>query len=241
MPLEAPAGNRKAGLFDACPKCRDRFSGISNMATKGDEPFQHLVSAQLMSQPPTPGNETALQGRKLLVFSDGRQPASRLAGKLKSNSLRDAVRPLLLRGLRYVAERWFDSDSKIVSLEHAYLTLLCGAHTQGVELRPQLKESEQSYYQDVELANHLCKSKSANRKAFEEVSSQTGERTPSDILISLYEVLFNPLSGLHSLAIGCFVPVVSDYLQATLDELPVPEHPGVLESEADRREELLTF
>lgn len=241
VPLEAPAGNRKAGLFDSCPKCSDRFSGISNMATKGDEPFQHLVSAQLMSQPPTPDNETALQGRKLLVFSDGRQPASRLAGKLKSNSLRDAVRPLLLRGLRYVADRWFDSDSKIVSLEHVYLVLLCGAHTQGVELRPQLKESEQSYYQDVESVNRLCKSKSANRRAFEEVSSQIGERTPSDILISLYEVLFNPLSGLHSLAIGCFVPVVSEYLQGALDELPAPEFPTTLESDADRKNELLAF
>jgi hypothetical protein len=139
IPLEAPAGERKAGLFDVCPKCRDRTSGISDMATKGDEPFQHLVAAQLMSQPPTPGNETALQGRKLLVFSDGRQPASRLAGKLKSNSLRDSVRPLLIHGLSYVSKRWFDGDTKNVSLEHVYLSLLCGAHTQKIELRPQLR------------------------------------------------------------------------------------------------------
>ena len=99
IPPEAAAGKKNAGMYDTCPRCRDRYSSISDMATKGDEPFQHLVTAQLMSQPPIPGNQTSLQGRKLLIFSDGRQPASRLAGKLKSNSLRDAVRPLLIRGL----------------------------------------------------------------------------------------------------------------------------------------------
>lgn len=242
IPEEAPAGNRKAGMFDRCPKCHDCFSGISNMATKGDEPFQHLVSAQLMSQPPMPGNDTALQGRKLLVFSDGRQPASRLAGKLKSNSLRDAVRPLLIRGLRYVADRWFDGKTGNVAIEHVYLALLCGAHEQSVELRPQLKDSEQgTFYLDKELARTLCSSKTAKRAAFEEESAKIAERTPSDILISLYEVLFNPLSGVHSLAIGCLTPLMSDYLEEKLAELPAPDHPTSIESEEGRRHGLLTF
>ena len=242
VPAEAPPGNRKAGMFDNCPKCHDRFSGISNMTTKGDEPFQHLVSAQLMSQPPTPGNETPLQGRKLLVFSDGRQPASRLAGKLKSNSLRDAVRPLLIHGLRYVADRWFDGKTRDVAIEHVYLALLCGAHEQGVELRPQLKDTEQqSFQQDQKLAKLLCLSKTAKRKAFEEDSGKIAERTPADILISLYEVLFNPLSGVHSLAIGCLTPLLSDYLKEGLHELPAPETPKSIESDGDQRRGLLEF
>lgn len=242
IPAEAPAGNRKAGMFEKCPKCNDRFSGISNMATKGDEPFQHLVSAQLMSQPPIPGNETPLQGRKLLVFSDGRQPASRLAGKLKSNSLRDAVRPLLIHGLRYVADRWFDGDTRNVAIEHVYLALLCGAHEQGVELRPQLKDTEQqSFQQDLKLAKSLYLSKTAKLKAFEEESAKIAERTPADILISLYEVLFNPLSGLHSLAIGCLTPLLSDYLKESMTELPAPETPESIESDDDRRRGLLEF
>jgi hypothetical protein len=186
-------------------------------------------------------NETALQGRKLLVFSDGRQPASRLAGKLKSNSLRDSVRPLLIHGLRYVSKRWFDGDTKNVSLEHVYLSLLCGAHTQKIELRPQLKESEHSYYQDLDLANQLCKGKTSNPRAFEEISSQIGQRTPADVLISLYEVLFNPLSGLHSLAVGCFVPVIPDYLQEMLEELKAPDFPEAIELDAERRYEFLSF
>lgn len=242
IPGEAPAGNRKAGMFDKCPRCRDRFSGISNMATKGDEPFQHLVTAQLMSQPPTPGNKTALQGRKLLVFSDGRQPASRLAGKLKSNSLRDAVRPLLIHGLRSVANRWYDGVTAKVSIQHVYLALLCGAHEKGVELRPQLKDTEQqSFRLDLEIAETLCRSKTARRVAFEEESAKVADRTPDDILISLYEVLFNPLSGVHSLAIGRLTPLLSDYLEEQLDELAAPAEPDSIERDEDRRRGLLEF
>ena len=64
---------------------------------KGDQPFQELISAQLLEQAPLEQTvHTPLRGRKSLVFSDGRQAASRLAGRLQQYSMQDAVRPLLL-------------------------------------------------------------------------------------------------------------------------------------------------
>ena len=72
--------------------------GISDLQTKGDQPFQELISVQVLEQPPRPEVLTALQGRKALVFSDGRQTASRLAGTMKTFSFRDSLRPLLLCG-----------------------------------------------------------------------------------------------------------------------------------------------
>lgn len=241
VPPEAKAGKKSAGMYDTCPRCRDRYSSISDMATKGDEPFQHLVTAQLMSQPPIPGNHTSLQGRKLLIFSDGRQPASRLAGKLKSNSLRDAVRPLLIRGLKYVASRWFDCQTKNVSIEHAYLALLCGSKSQGVELRPQLRGTEQYFYRDAERAGELCQSSHVSAEEFDDVSSQLRERTPTDILIALYEVLFNPLSGVHSLALGKLTPKLTSFTRDSLKELPAPKQPVSIESDSERRMALLDF
>jgi hypothetical protein len=59
--------------------------------TKGDEPFQEIVSSQLLEQPPRLDVDIPLKGRKTLIFSDGRQAASRLAGKLQQYSMRDAV------------------------------------------------------------------------------------------------------------------------------------------------------
>ncbi|TWU10520.1 DEAD/DEAH box helicase [Allorhodopirellula heiligendammensis] len=240
---ELQAGvQRKAGLFGTCPRCRVQHAKISDMATKGDEPFQHLVSAQLMSQPPTPGNETALQGRKLLVFSDGRQPASRLAGKLKSNSLRDSVRPLLIRGLRYVAERWFEGRTRDISISHAYAALLCGAFSQEVSLRPSLKEREQeNFKRAISAVEQLCQSRKGSRAAFLDVSEQIAEQTPADLLISLHEVMFNPLSGMQSLALGKFVPLLPDYVWELMSSLPAPEQPAQLQSEGEWRKALLDF
>jgi hypothetical protein len=74
--------------------------------TKGDEPFQEIVSSQLLEQPPRPSVVTPLKGRKALIFSDGRQAASRLAGKLQQYSMRDAVRPLILDGLAELERRF---------------------------------------------------------------------------------------------------------------------------------------
>jgi len=100
--------------------------------TKGDEPFQEIVSSQLLEQPPRPEVATPLKGRKALIFSDGRQAASRLAGKLQQYSMRDAVRPLVLDGLSEL-ERRFGAP---VALEHAYAALLTGCVRRGVTLRP---------------------------------------------------------------------------------------------------------
>jgi len=240
LPPESKPG-KESGLFKTCPRCRDRYSKVTNMTTKGDEPFQHLLTAQLLAQPPREDSPTALQGRKLLVFSDGRQPASRLAGKLKSNSLRDAVRPLLIGGLRYVAQRWYSGSTKNVSLEHAYLATLCGAEQRSVTLRPQLRDSEQIFYQHVNQARDLVKSTMADRSAFEAASRQLATQTPHAILIALYEVLFNPLSGMHSLALGRMSPLLSDFTQEALDALPAPDEPSAIEEQSERRIGLMEF
>ena len=73
--------------FVRCTQCGARGKDIMDHVTKGDEPFQQLVSAQLLEQPPRLATKTPLQGRKTLIFSDGRQAASRLAGKLRQFSL----------------------------------------------------------------------------------------------------------------------------------------------------------
>ena len=74
--------------------------------TKGDQPFQALLSTQIRVQPPGPqaASEFApLRGRKVLIFSDSRQMAARLAPTLQSYSLKDTIRALLPVGYRMLA------------------------------------------------------------------------------------------------------------------------------------------
>jgi len=238
LPPEEKPGP-ESGLFKSCPRCRSRQSRISDLKTKGDEPFQHLITAQLLEEPPRAGVNTPLQGRKLLVFSDGRQPASRLAGKLKMNSLRDSVRPLLLSGLEVVRSRWWPSPNDAVPLGHGYAALLVGAATRGVPLSPQLLGHEAVFHEHVARVAAIVRDGTADRDAFVESSKQISIVTPQSILLALYEVLFNAQSGMHALALGAFVPRLNAFQRKSLrEQLPAPTEPTDFE-DAARRDALL--
>jgi len=72
-----------------------------DLRTKGEQPFGQLVKRQLFAQA-ADGSKSAddypNQGRKVLIFSDGRQKAARLAKAIPDEVEADAFRELLARG-----------------------------------------------------------------------------------------------------------------------------------------------
>ena len=135
------------GEFRPCGVCGETAAfgrtSVQDHQTKGDQPFQALVARQLQVQPPSPQAASSfapLQGRKVLVFSDSRQTAARLAPNLQDTSMRDALRPLILSG-------WADLEGVPgvegrMSLDDLYLAVLLSAQQMGVRLRPKLKSTE---------------------------------------------------------------------------------------------------
>ncbi len=98
------------GEFQPCGVCGENAafgrSSVQGHQTKGDQPFQALIAKQIQVQPQNAAQETRLaplRGRKVLIFSDSRQTAARLAPNLQMYSTQDALRPLIVSGYARLA------------------------------------------------------------------------------------------------------------------------------------------
>jgi ATP-dependent helicase YprA (DUF1998 family) len=97
--------------FGECPRCtRKTQSGgslkIMDLATKGEQPFANLVREQFVSQFATKeaSEQHPNEGRKALLFSDGRQKAARLARDLPREVERDSFREALVLACQELAQ-----------------------------------------------------------------------------------------------------------------------------------------
>ncbi len=230
-----PVGQQdtQPGTFHSCPRCGARGQDIMDHVTKGDEPFQEIVSSQLLEQPPRPMVPTPLQGRKALIFSDGRQAASRLAGKLQQYSMRDAIRPLFLDGLAEL-ERRFGAP---VSLAHSYAALLTGCAVREVTLRP---AQAPHFEEDLQLFKELMESVPAvtEKAVFDRSAELNMHRTNKALMLALYPVLKDPHTGLSALGLGAIRAVLDQADLVALNQLPAPPLPAGL-SDEERRLALL--
>lgn len=190
------------GQFVPCGCCgrsvRGGKASVQDHVTKGDQPFQALVSAQIRVQPPSPTKATEfapLRGRKVLVFSDSRQVAARLAPALQVFSLRDTLRALLPLGYRMLGEDPFFAKSLV--LDNAWLAVVVAAHRLGVRLRPELEGSE--------VMPRVSDTKPGAAPDTATLFALMNERPPENLTRALVAVLRDNILGLEALAIGSII------------------------------------
>lgn len=221
------------GEFIPCGVCGDkanfRRTSVQDHQTKGDQPFQALVSRQIEVQPPGPqaaDDFAPLRGRKVLAFSDSRQVAARLAPNIQDYSLRDAVRPIVLKG-------WSELSKQMVgpslSLEHLYLAAMVGAKLLGVRLRPELTGTEnfQAFAQV---------SKSVDRGALNDPAEfiqlfSIGDAPPQSLLRNLVPTLTSTYYSLSALGLAS----LRERGNLTVDTLSeLPGIPGLAEGDEEK-------
>jgi len=198
------------GEFRPCAVCGESAafgrSSVQDHQTKGDQPFQALIAKQIQVQPPNavPATELApLRGRKVLIFSDSRQTAARLAPNLQTYSTQDALRPLIVSGYARLAQS--DSIASLLSLEDLYLGVLIAAKQLGVRLRPELKVGET--FHDEHVVEEAVRNGSLARDTdmLRLLVRLRGSAPPESLLRAITKSLTDRYYGLESLALASLI------------------------------------
>lgn len=139
--------------FAKCPHCQPsggrEKSRISDFRTRGEQPFTVLVETQFAEQPPQKA-DTRLpnRGRKVLVFSDGRQKAARLAPALDQSHARD-----LFRQVMALAVRAMEDEGEPARLSDFYSAVMWVCVSRGIDLFPDADEKvfHNNFHQSQDL------------------------------------------------------------------------------------------
>jgi ATP-dependent helicase YprA (DUF1998 family) len=195
------------GQFVPCGLCGQRAgfnkSSVQDHQTKGDQPFQTLLSRQIHIQPPGPPRDlrfAPLRGRKVLVFSDSRQVAARLAPNLQMYSVRDSLRPLIMKGFDllqghpYIGPRYALSD--------AFFAAVLAAKALGVRLRPELASGE-SFDVDAAIERGVAEGALDDPEKLQELWLENRNATPPrSLLEEIVKTITDRWLGLESLALA---------------------------------------
>ncbi|MFC2027074.1 DEAD/DEAH box helicase [Chloroflexota bacterium] len=220
--------NTNLGEFRPCAICGETASfgrtTVQDHQTKGDQPFQALITRQIHIQPPSPVQATAfapLRGRKVLIFSDSRQTAARLAPNLQMYSQQDVVRPLMMAGIRQLYKS--PMLSQMLSLNDLYFTVLVGMKILETRLRPELRPGEEKFHGELvaqAIDNGVLSSDIDLIGLWKSIGD---ENPPESLLKAITKCLCDGYYGLQALALASVI----ERPNHTNRILSLPDIPGV--------------
>lgn len=185
-------GNRELD-FGRCAMCQPGApsrSRIFDFRTRGEQPFTALIEAQFAEQAPQKIDpKLPNHGRKVLVFSDGRQKAARLAPALEHSHARDLFRQVIAMGAHELRTK-----EQLTGMHWLYPSVVWLCANQGYNLFPSADE--------VEFHNHFQRVKGKSLDEAIKLANRGGLRPTRSFAQALFSELTDRYYSLSALALG---------------------------------------
>ncbi len=224
--LKSPKDEPNKMVFATCPRCQKMHLKTSDFATKGNEPFFHLVSEQLMIQPPVITDESKLEltpnaGRKVLLFSDSRQRAATLAKELTSVADEDAMRKALTVAAKEL-EEWADKNGQTASMDLLYVSFLKVALDHRLRFFYGADEEDLHNHLDImrsTLERQSRRGRRGRRIDYKELKDQKFATIPNLYSKYLLKILCSNFRSLTDLGLCWIEPCNEMLLDEALEEI----------------------
>lgn len=202
--------------FTTCPKCNGRLS-VSDFTTKGNEPFYNVVAEQFSLQEPSSDPEKLRRnpnaGKKVILFSDSRQAAARIALDLTESSDKDLMRKLLCRAAYDLYQQY--EDEATVSAIYPMFLKTVSEH-----------KSRIFYGADrTTIMEKIRKNQRRFSRHFDRFLNEGDEGAPQEYYYLLLSLICDRYRSLSDMTIGWIEP--SDYhmdlIYDDLDEIGISD------------------
>ncbi|MED3804475.1 DEAD/DEAH box helicase [Lysinibacillus xylanilyticus] len=192
--------------FEKCPCClKNAKFNIRDLRTKGEQPFANLIREQFVVQPPSVSTKKSVnEGRKVLIFSDGRQRAARLARDIPEEVEKDVIRQLLVKSAYELKE--LDIDAAIAG--EIYPAILHFMHENKVRLLNDMDRKDLliDIKEYVELIDDMFETNEFDEIDFESRSFRDF-KINNELKTRLIHVLASPGYSLYETTVAYVSPV----------------------------------
>lgn len=205
--------------FARCLMCQPSAPSkarIYDFATRGEQPFTALIEAQFAEQPPQK-TDAGLpnQGRKVLVFSDGRQKAAKLAPALEHSHARDLFRQVLALSIDVLQRE----SGGIARMDDLYPALVWLCATKSYDPFP----SEDNH----EFRNHVHRVRGKTLAAVRDLAAKRAI-LPSEVFAQhLFEAMTDRYYSITALALAS-IEEHPDLVGPVFEDFPGGSSPDVV-------------
>ena len=213
--------------FPTCPHCRHQLSQaqLTSFSTRGNQSFFNLIKSQFQAEPAVPGktndpDHIPNEGRKVLLFSDSRQRAARLARDMSEASDISAARQLFALAIHMMEQ---STSERSMNELYDYFCLAAGQHHVQIFHEPEREKFTSDCKTAIENYNRCLR---RNR----EYSPRFGiANAPIQMQAHLLRLYCGGYNTLYDSATSWIEPTDS----ALMDSLDMLEEAGLEVSEED--------